>query len=245
MDVSDDSSQSSSITMSKSDAKSVRELRESLKLVVREDGTVDWDGALASSKEVARFGSELWERINGKDEGLPTISELFGQMQSKLIETEEISRLREIATITQEELNEIKFECYQLKVKLRELRKNGEPIDSSDIQRLQKLEFQYKEIEKRVRLVTLNLDIERICVYLEQEIDSSSNTYDLRSLIAEVALIDKQLTNILAGLRLNIASSSAEVAQSVAATAIFSDAPELISLIDDDELNLICIEVGE
>ena len=35
----------------------------SINIVVRDDGTVDWDEALASSREVARFGAELWERI--------------------------------------------------------------------------------------------------------------------------------------------------------------------------------------
>jgi hypothetical protein len=43
---------------------------------------VDWDGAIASGREVARFGAELWERLNGKEEeeGLPSLSELFGQV---------------------------------------------------------------------------------------------------------------------------------------------------------------------
>jgi hypothetical protein len=36
-------------------------------LFVREDGTVDWDGAIQSGREVAKFGKELWERINGQD----------------------------------------------------------------------------------------------------------------------------------------------------------------------------------
>lgn len=37
-----------------------------LQLFVREDGTVDWDGALASGKEMAKFGGELWDRLNGQ-----------------------------------------------------------------------------------------------------------------------------------------------------------------------------------
>ncbi|CAN0323018.1 unnamed protein product, partial [Phaeothamnion confervicola] len=35
-------------------------------LFVREDGTVDWDGAIQSGRDVARFGQELWDRINGE-----------------------------------------------------------------------------------------------------------------------------------------------------------------------------------
>ncbi|CAN0153217.1 unnamed protein product, partial [Hapterophycus canaliculatus] len=36
-------------------------------LFVRDDGTVDWDGAIQSGREVARFGQELWDRINGQN----------------------------------------------------------------------------------------------------------------------------------------------------------------------------------
>ena len=54
--------------------RSIDDLRKSLPILVREDGTVDWDGAWSSSKEVARFGGELWERLNGKAEGIPTVA---------------------------------------------------------------------------------------------------------------------------------------------------------------------------
>ena len=58
------------------DTKRVRELKESLRVIVREDGSVDWDGATAAGKEVAKFGTELWERLNGKEEGVPSLAEL-------------------------------------------------------------------------------------------------------------------------------------------------------------------------
>eukprot|EP00953_Heterococcus_sp_UTEX-ZZ885_P030696 16199-Heterococcus_DN1.PRE.1 len=50
-------------------------------LFVREDGTVDWDGAIQSGREVAKFGKELWERINGQDphaEDANNKQQLFG-----------------------------------------------------------------------------------------------------------------------------------------------------------------------
>ena len=53
------------------------------------------------------------------------MSELFGQMQSKIIETSEISRLTEITSLLQNELNDSKNLSNQLKVKLREQRKKG------------------------------------------------------------------------------------------------------------------------
>ena len=73
----------------------LRELKESLKLIVREDGSVDWEGASAAGQEVAKFGTELWERLNGKEEteGFPSFSEILGQVQAKELVTEEITRL--------------------------------------------------------------------------------------------------------------------------------------------------------
>ena len=36
-------------------------------LYVREDGTVDWDGALQDREALKKFGSAVWSRINGQD----------------------------------------------------------------------------------------------------------------------------------------------------------------------------------
>ena len=37
------------------------------KLYVRDDGTVDWDGALQDQAELRKFGTAVWARINGRD----------------------------------------------------------------------------------------------------------------------------------------------------------------------------------
>jgi hypothetical protein len=78
-----------------------------------------------------------------------------------------------------------------------------------------------KELEKRLRLYTLNvrdssmfsicsnrihdddraqLDMEKVCEYIQQELESSPDPADQRILIAEVALIDKQIMTMAAGL---------------------------------------------
>jgi hypothetical protein len=36
-------------------------------LYVRNDGTVDWDGALQDREALKEFGSAVWARINGRD----------------------------------------------------------------------------------------------------------------------------------------------------------------------------------
>ena len=167
-------------------------------------------------------------------------------MQSKVIETDEIKRLNEIVIIARNELADITAARNDLKGKLRASRRTNTTIESSDIQKLQLLELNLKEMEKRVKVFTLNYDMERVCVYLYQEIETSgisAANYDQRALIAQASLVDKQLSAIMAGLRLSIGSSSDEIAASrySLSTGIKE---ELISLIDDDELTLICSEVS-
>jgi hypothetical protein len=205
----------------------LKELKESLKLIVREDGSVDWEGASAAGQEVAKFGTELWERLNGKEEteGFPSFSEILGQVQAKELVTEEITRLSKSVLAAKEAVNEMIKTRDQLKIKLRQERKDGNSISDEDVQSLKGVDVRVKELEKRLRLFTLDLDIERICVYLQQELESSIEPSDQRVFVAEVGLIEKQLQVLLSGLKLETDSSRIDL--------------ELVSLVDDDELTLL------
>ena len=205
----------------------LKELKESLKLIVREDGSVDWEGASAAGQEVAKFGTELWERLNGKEEteGFPSFSEILGQVQAKELVTEEITRLSKSVLAAKEAVNEMIKSRDQLKIKLRQERKDGNSISDEDVQSLKGVDVRVKELEKRLRLFTLDLDIERICVYLQQELESSIEPSDQRVFVAEVGLIEKQLQVLLSGLKLETDSSRIDL--------------ELVSLVDDDELTLL------
>lgn len=203
----------------------LKDLKESLKLIVREDGTVDWEGASAAGQEVAKFGTELWERLNGKEEGFPSFSEMLGQVQAKELVTEEITRLSKSVANARDAMNETIRSRDQLKVKLRQERKDGNSISEVDVQTLKVSDVRVKEQEKRLRLFTLDLDIERICVYLQQELESSIEPSDQRVFIAEVGLIEKQLQVLLSGLRLETDSTKMDL--------------DLVSLVDDDELALL------
>lgn len=205
----------------------LKELKESLKLIVREDGSVDWEGASAAGQEVAKFGTELWERLNGKEEteGFPSFSEILGQVQAKELVTEEITRLSKSVLAAKEAVNEMIKSRDQLKIKLRQEKKDGNSISDEDVQSLKGVDVRVKELEKRLRLFTLDLDIERICVYLQQELESSIEPSDQRVFVAEVGLIEKQLQVLLSGLKLETDSSRIDL--------------ELVSLVDDDELTLL------
>jgi hypothetical protein len=205
----------------------LKELKESLKLIVREDGSVDWEGASAAGQEVAKFGQELWERLNGKEEteGFPSFSEILGQVQAKELVTEEITRLTSSVSNAKAAVNEMMSSRDQLKAKLRQERKDGNSISDEDVQTLKVVDSRVKELEKRLKLFTLDLDIERICVYLQQELESSIEPSDQRVFIAEVGLIEKQLQVLLSGLKLERNGSKIDL--------------DLVSLVDDDELALL------
>jgi calcineurin-like phosphoesterase family protein len=133
-----------------------KEIRQKFRVIVREDGSVDWDGALASGREVAKFGTELWERLNGKDEteDIPTISEFFGQVQAKEPETDETKKLKNIIEKTKDKIQIVINNRDTLKSKLRQYRKEGLTIINDDVSTLRQLDLRVKELEKRLKFYT-------------------------------------------------------------------------------------------
>lgn len=227
-------------------AENLKELRDSLKVFVREDGTVDWDGAIASGREVAKFGTELWERLNGKDEteGLPSIGELLNPVPVAEPVTDEILRLKAIVKDAKQVLDATMKTRDDLKAKLRQARKEGNAISQDNVLTLRKLDVMVKELEKRLRLFTVDLDMERICVYLQQELESTLEPSEQRVFVAEAALIDKQLSGIMTGIKLWGNWGGVDSTMGEAGPISDLDVDEL-SLIDDDELSLICNEVND
>jgi isopropylmalate/homocitrate/citramalate synthase len=111
---------------------------------------------LASGREVAKFGTELWERLNGKDEteDLPTISEFFGQVQAKEPETDETKKLKNIIEKTKDKIQIVINNRDTLKSKLRQYRKEGLTIINDDVSTLRQLDLRVKELEKRLKFYT-------------------------------------------------------------------------------------------
>ena len=75
------------------------------KLYVRDDGTVDWEGALQDRAALRQFGSAVWARINGENpaslddeaeegskEGLPT--DESAKVTARIEDTPEIRKAR-------------------------------------------------------------------------------------------------------------------------------------------------------
>ena len=238
------------------DNERLKEIQESLRVIVREDGTVDWDGAKSTGKEVARFGTELWERLNGKDEseGLPSVSEMFNPVQAKTPDTEEVLRLRGIVAQAQAALEKVLRSRDALRASLRACRKEGLEVKAGDVQSLRRLDTRVSELEKRLRIYSLDLDIERVCVYLQNELESSLEPLDQKVFVAEAALLDKQLSSIISGLALEDDLSSASASASGSGSGAADEEAEddrqpssfaELSLVDSDELGLIAAGVSD
>ena len=207
--------------------------KEKVGLFVREDGTIDWDGAIASGKEVAKFGAELLERLNGKEEqeGLPSLADLFGQVQERAPENEETLRLSLRVDQAKAELTAINEQLASIKLRLREAKKEAMEVTKEDLQMLRILSSKKRDGEQKVLLYTLDLDMERICLFLQTELESTIVPNDQRLFVAEVALIDKQLSALFSNLKL----PSRDKADSD---------DDLVSLVDADELTLIANQVS-
>ena len=176
----------------------------------------------------------------------------------------------------------------ELRAKLRLDRKQGQLLTKDSITELTKLDSRVKELSKRVKLSRVNLDMEKICVYLQRELESSIEQSEQKKIIAEVGLIDKQLSAIMAVVPEQQAfqsitstsitsitsagggeSGSAEAFKDTcnnnnnddvsnnndvlvgslppaeeSDTAIDKIITDYLTLIDDDELNVISMEVG-
>jgi hypothetical protein len=216
------------VKLNESDTLDFDDIKEKLNVFVREDGTIDWDGAIASGKEVAKFGTELFERLNGKGEaeGMLSMAELFGQVQEPEPENDETRRLSGIVEEAKLELVRVQAEAETMRSNLREARRNGQGVTSADLQQLRLLDARAKDEEQKVRLFALDLDLERICLFLQMELEAAvEQPVDQRLFVAEVALIDKQLSTLFSSLRTK------------------DNVDELVTLIDPDELTLISNQV--
>jgi hypothetical protein len=85
------------------------------KLYVRDDGTVDWDGALQDRSALQNFGTAVWARINGQNPEFEISGEEEEAAQDhapkpvtvKIEETDAIRKERDALNVLQVELDEM------------------------------------------------------------------------------------------------------------------------------------------
>lgn len=191
------------------------------KLYVRDDGTVDWEGALQDRAALRKFGGAVWARINGQTPNeLPNEedesaangiinSSNHGQetkavVTAKIEETPEILQAREELTRLQEDLKE------QVKAHKRLLSSGileGQAVAnvrlaSLDPELRNKIRLSAETLhtmEQQVSYQSLVYDLERIYTYLATDLGNPSSKGYVplqdRLNVAEYGLLEGQVEN--------------------------------------------------
>eukprot|EP00667_Euglena_gracilis_P004408 EG_transcript_4428 len=186
----------------KEDAAEERKGLPRLELFVREDGTVDWDGTIERGRELAVFGKEVWDRLNGRAteeaEGAPSPSPRNPVATlSAIDEHESILALKAKVEALETSLAEAHALRDQKQAALWELRSRGDVVTPQQRLELRGVAQTVVELRRKLAIQKLDLDMERICLYLEQEIEQSSSVQEQKMLVAEFGLLEKQLQMLL------------------------------------------------
>lgn len=173
------------------------------KLYVRDDGTVDWDGALQDQAALRKFGGAVWARINGRDPELlegnddnETASSNAAaattaaaasdhstptSVTARVIETPEIKHVRAELNALTTELNRMQAEHTAL---LNSVISAGQAVANVNLASLAPAERSkivksadsLEKMRERVSFQTLLYELERIYTYLAGELGNPQST---------------------------------------------------------------------
>jgi hypothetical protein len=184
------------------------------KLYVRDDGTVDWDGALTSGAALRKFGTAVWARINGRESmdhhAASNETEINAgaanhgpkEVTAKIVETPEIIEARQRLSILRKQFKEMEKEHYNL---LNSVISQGQAVANVKLATLapnirseiQASSVALENMKVRVSFQTLLYELERIYTYLLGELGNPSlNGYiplQDRLNVAEFGLLESQV----------------------------------------------------
>jgi len=181
-------------------------------LYVREDGTVDWDGALQDREALKKFGSVVWSRINGQEPAdnddeaeVPSDSHAPSKaVTAKIAETDAIREKREQLDALVSELYEMEMEHRKL---LNSAISEGQAVANVNLaaipaslrQRIRKSSDELDNKNAQVTFQNLDYELERIFTYLEGELGNTAAKGYIplqdRLNVAEFGLLESQLDN--------------------------------------------------
>jgi hypothetical protein len=180
------------------------------KLYVRDDGTVDWDGALQDQAALGKFGTAVWARINGRDpESIDADTVVEGGIEhkpkavmAKIEDTQQIKEARERLGMLSEELSQMERAHTAL---LSSAISAGQAVANVNLATLgpalrSNIRESIEAIDKmkeEVSLQTLIYELERIYTYLVGELGNPAlNGYiplQDRLNVAEFGLLESQI----------------------------------------------------
>ena len=184
-------------------------------LYVRDDGTVDWDGALQDREALRLFGSSVWARINGQDpvlveEGkIADVVEGGGESDSgvrvKIVETEQIKALRETLESLKLELQEMEGNHTKLLNSAISPTTPNAKVNMASISAPLRSKIKASTTlldQKRdaVTFASLNYELERVFSYLEADLGNTFSKGYIplqdRLAVAEFGLLESQITSL-------------------------------------------------
>jgi len=183
-------------------------------LYVREDGTVDWDGALQDRAALQKFGTSVWARINGQDEA--TVDETSGTTDDAHKEDEKKVTVKIADT---EEILEKKAKLDSLKAELKEMDQThkvllnsavsaGSAVANVNLASLDpelrlKIRDSSSALERKqdeISYQEINYEMERIYTYLDGELGNTSTKGYIplqdRLNVAEFGLLESQCESL-------------------------------------------------
>jgi len=180
-------------------------------LYVRDDGTIDWDGALQDSAALKKFGSSVWARINGQDpenideEAVHKEGGHGGESKAitaKVVETEEIRAKKLKRDELQKELRAMTAEHRAL---LNSAVDAGSAVANVNLASLDpalrsEIRSSAEALEEKEELVSCQIliyELERIFTYLEAELGNTVSKGYIplqdRLNVAEFGLLESQI----------------------------------------------------
>lgn len=184
-------------------------------LYVREDGTIDWDGALQDRAALKKFGISVWARINGQDADdidedsvQDEVADSHGEdkkVTAKIPETKEIQEKKKTLEILEKELKRMEKENTVL---LNSAVSAGSAVANVNLASLNpelrsKIRQSNDDIERKKEEVSfqkVNYEMERIFTYLDGELGNTSGKGYIplqdRLNVAEFGLLESQLESM-------------------------------------------------
>jgi hypothetical protein len=184
------------------------------KLYVRDDGTVDWDGALQDQAALRLFGGAVWARINGRtpeqveeaegDDGTAaaSVGHAPARVTARVIETPQIKEARQELSTLSSSLDGMQSEHTAL---LNSVISAGQAVANVNLASLPpsqrgkivKSAGALEKMREKVSYETLLYELERIYSYLAGELGNPSSTGYIslqdRLNVAEFGLVESQV----------------------------------------------------
>eukprot|EP00549_Striatella_unipunctata_P022569 CAMPEP_0118691280 /NCGR_PEP_ID=MMETSP0800-20121206/10588_1 /TAXON_ID=210618 ORGANISM="Striatella unipunctata, Strain CCMP2910" /NCGR_SAMPLE_ID=MMETSP0800 /ASSEMBLY_ACC=CAM_ASM_000638 /LENGTH=568 /DNA_ID=CAMNT_0006589033 /DNA_START=198 /DNA_END=1904 /DNA_ORIENTATION=- len=208
---------SSNVEESDEPAKKKKKTPDDLRVYVRADGTVDWDGALQDREALKKFGTAVWSRINGQD---PETVDLEKGEENEDGSKQPAAKPVTVKIIETDEIRDKKAALDALIAELDEMEANHTTLLNSAInegQVVAKFNFATLDPELRTRIresdqnlenkreevsfQMMNYELERIFTYLDREVGNTATTGYIplqdRLNIAEFGLLESQFAAFL------------------------------------------------